>query len=996
MGPSLKSGFRFAISGLRLRTGPAAAVFKLPLGILIATVIMIMTVVPPSALRAEEQGPVIMSPHDFVEKNLNAYRERLRALKELYESQYGSIFAATSPTDVEAIAKELPKPTTLRLAVQFQEEKSVERKRIVTERGQYFVDSLSGYTRVDPFFNLTRGYASDELGRTGYLVAADLVSSQLLGLPPNMRFDLYGTVHWVSGERGATTGSYGEACCTSVGTERYCTQKDKNDHCVLWGSYNFCGSYAELPSRGYVWDDPRLYMAELQLRSGKTEGVTVDDKLRNATFASTGKKTVSFVSPRKHSSDEQYSIFRSCVPEFSYSYYGSSYYSYSATSHGLTKAVTGYRPAGEESWDSQFTAVALKGFGFPGYEIDASYGKMPDMDYFFTPDFVAGQHYWWGGSVESLSPLVLLDYGDAGGLKARRASDLKAPVTWSTISPGPFTIQEGGVTYRGGIGATKFRVTLGGYRSAEHSITANIIEVVLDPAMARGEVAPGKGHKVLVRVKGPADLNGYLVSWTATGGFWAEPVTAFKKVGEQWHAQGEFSVPFEGGFDPKQLRQPVKIAADVIRKKDNGKIYSYENSRLATTYPAVDKLELYAGIGRRTPAKVTGPIDLFISAETSEVLLSPRLTLKDGESYMINEVSPRANIELISSNPTAVYISDERARLRGGLELEGRSILAYPGERLGTSKVTARMGGSDIDAAEYAQFSGGRTELKSDPVEINVNNAFLLAEAGSGGRVTYKLLIMGPSDMTRYQARWTGEGTRMTQFKKGAGGFVSTLETTLRMDKVEIREGGATVAQLNVKTTVRAMNIKLLPPNPPVTLVNKVAVTDLGSLETITQCKKDVTRQMEMFGFNPGMAPEEYCKAERQKDKEEILSQREDQKAFNKMVRDLNRQGQDLVIMSDTMRVGAAIKGDLTGMGDVPFCYWTLENGGALALQSTMTPLETISPTEGGCFNTVKGLKGGFNPDTVIKVDLVMLSTPAVPAISRGGRVVTYGSALIR
>ena len=65
-------------------------------------------------------------------------------------------------------------------------------------------------------------------------------------------------------------------------------------------------------------------------------------------------------------------------------------------------------------------------------------------------------------------------------------------------------------------------------------------------------------------------------------------------------------------------------------------------------------------------------------------------------------------------------------------------------------------------------------------------------------------------------------------------------------------------------------------------------------------------------------------------------------------------------------------------------------------MQSVVTPIETVTPEEGGCFNIVRGLKNGINPETDIKVDLIMLSKPEVPVVTRGERVVTYGGSLIR
>ena len=946
--------------------------------------------ISPPALTAkdkdQDQGAVIVSPRDFIEKNLNIFKERLRLLKEGYEKQYGSFFAATSPTDIEAIAKELPRPTTIRLAIQYPRIMPEEEKKIVPEKGEYFVGDMYKSISADPLFNLTSGhfFQRDEMNNP---VSADPITTQLLGLPQKMNLSVNGGIRWVSSERLGTAGVYGETCCTAVGKQQYCIKASSSPpyKCIQTGTYDYCSQHAQLPAFGFAWGDPRYYVSQLNLRVEKGPGINIDAKLREVTFTSPGKKDITIVSSKKYSPEEEYRVYRSCVPQFSSTYVP-----------GNNKAIIGYRSAGNTSVGFYFTAVAFRKFGFPGFEIDSTHGKMSDLDHFYDQKTVSYPYSYWGNSAGELSPLVLLDYGNAGGEKAISASYIGAPVTWSTVSPGPFTINDGVVSYKGGIGATKFRVTLGGYESVERSVTANVIEVVLDAAMSRGEVSPGKIHKVLVRVKGPADLSLYQVKWTGSGGSWAQPMTPFRKSGEEWHAEGAFSVPFEGPFDSAKLKKPVIIAADVIRTTDSKEVYSYENSGLATSYPAMDKLELFAGIDKNEPERVTEPIDLFVSSETSGVLLSPRVILRDGKSYATNEINPGANIEVNSSNPSAVYIRSEQAQLRSGKVLPIFNLMAYPGERPGTSKVTARLGGHDIDALEQAQFTGDQRELKSDPLEFTVNNVFLIAESNQNGRTTYKLMVMGPADMAKYRAHWSGEAIRTTSFNKDAGGFVSTLETTLRMIKVEIKKAGYVAARLNVKTTARNVNIKLLPSKPPVTVVKQVAVSDMGSLETISECKKSVSFQMEYMGFNPGMAPEEYCRAERQKDKQDILSQREDQKAFNKMVRDLKKQGQELVIMSDTMRIGAAIKGDFAGLGDTPFCYWTVQNAGALALENRITPVEILSSNEGGCFNIVKGLKDGFNPEATVKVDLIMLSKPEAPVVTSGERIVTNGTFLGR
>jgi len=986
MKKTLISNFQFPILNFKLEI----------IALLTAVFISFMAAAP---LCAQDKGKeqIIAAPKDFIEKNLKEFNERLKRLKELYQNQYGSLFAATSPVDAELIAKELPKPMTLRLAVQYPEEKKQEERKITIESGDYFLDDIYVYAEVDRMYQLTHGYS---YSGENILVAADVQSSQLLGLPYKARLNTSGRIYYISKDRTSTYGGYGEVCCISVGKEEYCAEASNTYpyRCIRKAYNEYCSKYAEIPKTGYLWEDPRLYRKELSLSVQKIQGATVNEKMNEVTFSSPGKKDITFISPRKYSPEEQYRTYRSCIPKFSYRYSGS-YYGYSSASYGLDKAVTGYKTAGNISSGIKFTAVKFKKFGFPGHQIDASYGgKLQDLDYFYDSNSSTGRYaYDYGGSTGRLEPHILLDYGDAGGLKAVKASEIKAPVTWSITKTGPFSISEDGyVTYRGGSGETNFRVTLGGYESVEGSITANSIELVLDDTMKRRAVSPGKNHKVIIKVKGSADMNRYQVKWTGEGGKWAQNVTPFKKVGDAWQAEGSFGVAFDGLFDKSSLNKPVKIAAELIRTADNSKIYAYENSDLKTTYPAVDKLELYAGVGKATPEKVTEPIDLFTSFETPKVVLLPRLSIKGGDPYSLGEINPSANIQVTSSNPAIIYVENEVARLSSGRELNYVNIIALPAGRTGSAKVVAKMGGKDLDPAGYANIAGDQNELISNAVEINVNDVYLLAETSTGGRATYKLMINGPADMSKYQARWTGEATRTTSFTKDNGVFTTTLDTTLRMDRVTIEKAGKAFAQFNVKTAARRLSIKLLPPKPPVTVVSKVDVANLGSLETITECKKQVGRQIELFGFNPGMAVEDYCRAEREKQKQEIKGQREDQKAFNKMLSDLNNKGQDLVVVSDTMRVGAAVKGDITAMGSDVFCFWSLENKANIELQSAVTPIEKVGSDEGACFNIVRGLKGGFNPDTVLKVDLVVPPKPVAPVVADREKVITYGGTLIR
>jgi len=102
------------------------------------------------------------------------------------------------------------------------------------------------------------------------------------------------------------------------------------------------------------------------------------------------------------------------------------------------------------------------------------------------------------------------------------------------------------------------------------------------------------------------------------------------------------------------------------------------------------------------------------------------------------------------------------------------------------------------------------------------------------------------------------------------------------------------------------------------------------------------------------------------------------------------------VVVSDSVKIGAAVKGDLAMLDSTPFCSWRLEQAGGVTLAANITPVETISVAEGGCFNNLVGLKKGFNPDMTLKVELILLSSPQTPLVITGKSITTPGGILYR
>jgi len=920
-------------------------------------------IAPGNAPAAEEKPAAIAieSPNEFVDRHLDAFRKQLAALKAAYQDCCGSVLAALSPGDAAGIAKTLPQPTTIMLRFEYPEPEEKEAKTAEITPGDYFVYNIYQALDIQPVFSI--GDYRDEEGSQGAIVSADEVTSELIAKPNRVNTRIRGSLHYTSDTRNDTN-TY---CCIGSKTE------NKN---------RYCTSYANLPYRDYAYDaDLAPYASKINMSQSISPGVRSIKPVRTYSFSAPGLKKITFRSNKKFGSEREHTIYRSCIPDLSY--YSYSYSGYYGSRHDIKEAVIGYKPAGSIESGYKFRAVTYKKFGFPGYDIDAQYGKVVDLDFFEDLKNIGRQSYYLS-HLGKIQPAVLLDFGNAGGLKAVPADDLDVPVTWTTITQGPIFVNNGNLRYAGGFGATRFRAALGGKESVEREATVNAVDVTsetIPDIRANGIIATGKDHKIAVRVKGGADMSMFQAVWASDAGTWGSPSTPFRKVGGEWRSENTFAIPLEYYFSEKK-KSKLKIETKIVRTSDNARVYAFENSRLIPGRPAASKLALYMWNGKGFEP-VSAPVDLFVPGSLSYAAFAPHVMLKDGNVYPLREVNPATSYEATSSDPSVVGL------MRGSMDASAGpgAIYAFPLQNSGSAKISARIGGADIDPGYTAQSTGDKREGESDPVVVNVSQVFSFAER-SGGTTEFKLIVAGPIDMTGYQALWMGEGKRTTSFQKAENGFMSTLSTTLKMEKVQIIKGGQPVAELNVGTAIRGASIKLLPPKPPVMQVKESALPDAGSLETITECKKNVTSWVNLFGFDPKGPIEDYCKSSREREKDAIKAQRQEQKELNHLVRELKRQGQELVILGDTMQVGAAIKGDLDGIGDSAFCVWSLINAGGLKLASEITTIERLSGMEGGCFNQVSGLKSGLNPSASIKVSVVYMQKTGLPQVSTGGRVV--------
>lgn len=632
-----------------------------------------------------------------------------------------------------------------------------------------------------------------------------------------------------------------------------------------------------------------------------------------------------------------------------------------------------------------FNAVRIVKFGFPGLDFSDPEGKeVAQLDAFFESGESSDRvRSTFSRSQRLPNPKLLLEYGAGGGTRQAvfppgAYSWWSLPVTWSVAQAGPFTVSQGGVAYyHGGFGATRVRATLAGHLSAEHALTANIIQVEEDPRLADRWIAADASYWVRFRVRGLADMARYQVAWAAQdrGGqepqvAWQAATTPFTRVGDaEWVAENRFTVKASESSPPVRLLG--NLSAEV-RGRGGQAVLSYSSRDLFLRGREIVAFQLFAARGKGPFEPAKDPTDLFLPNDLTEakLLLAPYIAFRDGRFYPLRTVDPTTTLEVKLSDPSMLRLSDV--------------LEVTPAGRSGSAEVTGRIGGA-------LEFGEGRTELVSPPVRVNVHRLFLSTAEASGGRRVYRLRVIGPGESGDYRAVWIGEGSaRETPFRKDAeGGSVAELATTLRVEKVQVRRKGEATAELAAgRWAVPQGKIHLVAAEPPVTTIKKATPADAGSLETLTECRERITAAMENLGLNPRATVDAYCRAEREQRKQEIKAEREQQKALNRLTRELGQRGEELVVFGDTMRVGAAITGLPPEHWGNTYCQWRLRLRGAeaspwaLQLERDVTPILAVSPNEGACFNLVSGIREGFNPDVDVHVELVLrVSGGGVPTV---------------
>ncbi|MEM7504316.1 MAG: hypothetical protein AAF417_19910, partial [Pseudomonadota bacterium] len=331
-------------------------------------------------------------------------------------------------------------------------------------------------------------------------------------------------------------------------------------------------------------------------------------------------------------------------------------------------------------------------------------------------------------------------------------------------------------------------------------------------------------------------------------------------------------------------------------------------------------------------------------------------------------------VELVASAPSVVS-----ARASG----RGFNVQAVAPE--GESSFVARVGGSDLDTRQLLNFAGSTTQLESEPVRVTANR-LLLTRDSTG----YKLHAIGSADMSRYRAVWEVDGARRSSpFMPQGEGFVSRLDVEGQTASVEVRSGNRVAARLSSSGAIETAEIKLLPTPAPATTVRKVTLVDGSDVETVSDCRNQLLTDAEGLGIINRSLATELCRGSRDVQKQEIKDLRENQKRQNELVDQLEDRGEALVILTDSVQVGAAVKQIPNSLLGSVSCRWSLLGDSSMRLVDELTVIQKANAGEGACFNRVEGIATGFDPQTQVKVDLVLtVGNPGQPRIGAAPRVV--------
>lgn len=884
--------------------------------------------------KSADVQPKAESPAFSIEENMRKFYSKLDRLEEKYKECCGSLVGAYATVDLNRIAEGLPKPKTLRINIKYplppwKLQKEISKNRIFVQR----FDNSDLYA-PHPFSFRVPGSPL----ATYRAAATDYLTSTILGIPQEIGLRL--------GQSDIVTESGPEksTCCLDP-------QWDG-------GELKTCRQFAQQYSYVTATD---FHPVQLKLKAEIKGGGEALGGGLGFKFSTSGEKEIDLESPMKIDFDKKYCNYTECV-------------------HGTPNFLVRCEPAGtvKSTKPLKITAVTLKAFGIPGLDFQAGI-RPPQLDYFLMAGEPGFNKY-----TGFKRPAVLVDDGKTTHTVYGFGEEIIT--SYGPVMLSPSAQDEFALIYNGGIGSTKFKTRLSTLEGKEHEITVNAVEMVFDPIMiSEGEpyAYGGRKYKLTLLVNGPAKMENYRVAWrgqvnerlgdlkgASVAVIWDRESTEFVKVGNLWSSANTFQINYEG-YDPRTSKGFLNtlIESRILRKNDDHPMYEYRKS-IRVLSPAISELKLYTSTDGKSFSEPRTGIDIFRAPlagnfRTRDVYVYPYVVLMDRSIRALDEFT-RTMVELKHTNPGVLRlaVSEKRDQSRY-YKVEGASA--------GRTDIIARIG-RDLNKENCGIAEGD--EVKSKPVRFNVNIIQPVTVVLEGKKRTYRLSIESPTFFEdKYRAVWIGKKERtVTPFVDEGFYSNATVSTDSEINTIQIIDGSSeVVASMDVDEKSNMARIKLLPPDIPVTTVKKTELTDYGAVESLNQCIDTVTFGMKHLGFEPGKTPDEYCRQERKEKKEEIARLRESQKETNKLVKELERQGKELVVFADKATVGAVVEVapslDKKGI----FCHWTLVDAHAqLRLTESISPVQWGTENKGGCFNVIEGIQKYLTPEAKVQAELRM------------------------
>lgn len=919
------------------------------------------------------------SPGEFVARKQREMAQHLKDLQDAYRSCCAAEeLSRPDPVSLEAIQEALPKPRELRFIFNRSgpEGQPVSREPFKKEEGVRSLPGKLGEPFINTPFPLSGGRSRTQAG--AIRVAQDALSGELLGL--NTRFTLSGWSGTLLIEQPL------EKCCTAF--------KPYSDDPSYTGSYHTpSGMWLRGLCTGFAKSGaPYYHPLEINLLASgedvvnfrlKTSGLSVAPSGGDIRFSGSG---LAFLSGEigesfRQEGGEIQECYRMVNLRADGGDAGAVYGGNGSTSHG--KRFSAPQSTGMQKKEVFFDVFRFKGIFFEGQEYTRSGSMMGSTD-LFSP---RGQPF---NALTLLPPLLLIEHG---GDRVGSSVQQKVPADGGALglSPVPFKYehiegssvllsQQGRIAPQGTPGKTAFRLSLGqGTWFLNGDITTNLYAMELDSAMEKSLVALGRTHPVRIRVAGPANLETYRIQWQGKG--WLKASTAFVRQGEFWIAENEIRIQ-----DDNLMGKVVTLGVQASRSQEPRP--SGRDLRGLNQLVWEARFQVVPGIGDlglELAAKGQMPtdrgVDLFFPNHLEQgmsVWALPVFRDAGGRSLPpdVQEGLKKVPVRLHSDAPMVL-------RMVNGL----------------TGQVTGQVGSAGLVAeiTEQDAIQSGmvlplaRKDLRSRKVQVNVNQLLLYRNAPEGRKVPWRLQVVGSADMGESQAVWhTGGGRMLKPFVRGGDGhWISSLETSESVTGVEILRKGFVLARLPVENEGRRgfippqASIRMLPIRVPGTLVDTVTPVDMGSLMSLSECRDQLRLNYPgVYATAGNDTLNAVCRPQREADRERIREERALQKDQQKIVRELVRQGRQLVVFNDTAELSAVINGFFDP--ERMLCRWRVEKGGSLDVREKETLIRRVGQ-DGVCQTTLAGFEGDFDIEALAVVELIYVQPESMPGQFSGG-----------